>query len=302
MGEYIMQESALERAIVVGNTTIRDYLYLSKPGIVILALIATLTGIYFARQGFPSVSLLSCAILGMGLASAGSCILNNYIDRDIDSIMGRTSSRALAVGRFSPIPALITGLLMVVSSIVIFAVFVNELAALLTVASVMMYVFLYSMFLKRRTHFANYIGGIAGAMPPVVGYASVVGRVGMVPIILFIIVLVWQQTHAMSLALRYKDDYARAGIPVLPVVKGCKITRLSIVCFSVVLLILSAMPYLYGMAGLIYLLSAISLGTMYLVLAVIEVFSIKKNDMRLFFFSILYLTFLFTVMIMDVVR
>ncbi len=294
---------SLQRAFTITlKEILTGYLTAMKPGIVGLVLIATLAGVYFAQKGFPPIKHLFFVLLGTGMASAGSGILNNYIDRDIDSIMERTSSRSLVAGRVSPAYALIMGFLMVVVSIGILEAFVNALVAFLTATSVIIYLCLYSIFLKRRTHYANYIGGIAGALPPVIGYTSIAGRVDMVPVILFTIVLVWQQIHAMSLALRYRDDYAKAGIPVWPVVKGGKATRQGIVYFSAILLVLSIIPYLYGMAGSLYLLSSVFLGTVYLFLAVKEVFSSNKNDMRLFFFSILYLTILFTVMIIDAGR
>ncbi len=273
---------------------------LAKPGIVALVLVATLTGVYLANMGLPDVSLVYWTLTGMTLATAGSAILNNYTDRDIDRLMDRTSSRALAAGLVSKNYALIAGLFFVTLSIVIMA-YVNSLTAFLTAAAIAGYVVLYGMVLKRRTSIANQIGGLAGALPPVIGYTAVTGTLDIKTLLLFLIMAIWQQPHALSLALKYKDDYARAAIPVIPVAKGVYATKLRIALYTFGLLPVTILPYIVGMAGHLYLFAALSLGIVYLFLAVRFLLSKRECDMLLFFYSIIYLTLLFTALVVDLI-
>jgi protoheme IX farnesyltransferase len=245
--------------------------------------------------------LVSWTLLGITLATAGSAILNNYTDRDIDRLMDRTSSRALAARLVSKNYALITGLVFVTLSIVIMMAHVNTITALLTAVAIIGYVVLYGMVLKRRSSFANQIGGLAGALPPVIGYTAVTGTLDIKTLLLFLIMAFWQQPHALSLALKYKDDYARASIPVIPVAKGVFSTKLRIAVYTFGLLPVTILPYIVGMAGHLYLFAALSLGVLYLFLAIRFLLSKRECDMSLFFYSIVYLTLLFAALVVDLI-
>jgi protoheme IX farnesyltransferase len=295
-----MRTHVLSR-VLPARLPITEYFLLAKPGIVALVLVATLTGVYLANVGLPDGGLLFWTLTGIALATAGSAILNNYTDRDIDCLMDRTSSRALAAELVSKNYALITGLVFVALSLVVMMAFVNSLTALLTGIAIVGYVVLYGMVMKRRTSFANQIGGLAGALPPVIGYTAVTGSLDMKTLLLFLIMAIWQHPHALSLALKYKEDYAKASIPVIPVAKGVYATKLRIAVYTFCLLPVTILPYIIGMAGQIYLFVALSLGIVYLFLAFKFLFSDRECDMFLFFYSIIYLTLLFSSLVVDLI-
>ncbi|MFQ5464308.1 MAG: heme o synthase [Thermodesulfobacteriota bacterium] len=291
-------EYAAHRAEAFGGP-VADYLILTKPGIVGLVLVSTLAGVYLGGRGMVELPLMLWTLAGVGLATAGSAMLNNYIDRDIDRLMPRTSSRALAAGTVRPALALASGVALVALSAALLALEVNVLTAALSAAAVFFYVVLYGMLMKRRTSWANQVGCVAGALPPVLGYAAATGTVPLEAVALFALVTFWQQPHALSLALKYRDEYAAAGIPVVPVALGVSRTKTRIALYTALLLPLSIVPYLLGMTGTVYLLAALPLGAFYLALAVRFLASKRSTDMFLFFYSIVYLTSVFTVMVAD---
>lgn len=295
-----MNGHAVETILPV-RTTAAEYITLVKPGIIGLVLVAALTGIYLGGQGGGyNLSTILWTLGGLGTATAGSALLNNYFDRDIDRLMERTAARALALGKVSPNKALLTALVLIFFSITALAIEVNAATALLTATAACGYVFLYGVILKRRSPLANQIGGLAGALPPLIGYAAVTGGVDGTALILFAIVALWQQPHALSLALKYKDQYARAAIPVIPVAKGVYATKVRIFIYTIFLLPVSTLLFFAHITGTAYLGAAVALGLVYLVLAVKFLRSPRQYDMFLFFFSILYLTLLFTAMILNV--
>jgi protoheme IX farnesyltransferase len=297
-----MREHAAEvEGILPARISLADYITLIKPGIVGLVTVAALTGIYIGGRGEYNLLLICWTLGGLGIATAGSALLNNYFDRDIDRLMERTSMRALALGKVSPGKALIAGIALVAISVAALAFKVNGTTALLTAGAAVGYVVLYGIVLKRRSSFANQIGGLAGALPPLIGYAAITGGVDGTAMILFAVVAVWQQPHALSLALKYRDDYAKASIPVIPVAKGVKATKVRIVLYTILLIPVSLLLFLTGVAGVAYLATAIVLGTIFLILGVRFLRSDRQCDMFLFFFSILYLTLLFTAMVVDMV-
>ncbi|NOS36331.1 MAG: protoheme IX farnesyltransferase [Deltaproteobacteria bacterium] len=297
-----MREHAAEvEGILPARTSLADYITLIKPGIVGLVTVAALTGIYIGGRGEYNLLLICWTLGGLGIATAGSALLNNYFDRDIDRLMERTSMRALALGKVSPGKALIAGIALVAISVAALAFKVNGTTALLTAGAAVGYVVLYGIVLKRRSSFANQVGGLAGALPPLIGYAAITGGVDGTAMILFAVVAVWQQPHALSLALKYRDDYAKASIPVIPVAKGVKATKVRIVLYTILLIPVSLLLFLTGVAGVAYLATAIVLGTIFLILGVRFLRSDRQCDMFLFFFSILYLTLLFTAMVVDMV-
>jgi protoheme IX farnesyltransferase len=277
-----------------------EYFGIAKPGIVGLTLVAALTGVYFGTHaGQPDWQLILLTFLTLGFATAGSCMMNNAYDRDIDALMQRTSFRAVAAGRISSKNAMITGLLLAIGALLWMSAVVNPLAAMVTGVGVVGYVGVYTMLAKRRTPWANQLGGIAGAVPPMVGYVAVTGELGAAAWVLFVIMVVWQQPHALSLALKYRKDYARAGIPVIPVAKGVDATKQRIAIYCVALIPVSLLPYTFGMAGDFYLAAAIIFSMAFFVMAIRFLRSDKDCDMRLFAFSIIYLIAVFTVMVLD---
>lgn len=216
---------------------------LAKPGIVGLTLVAALTGIYFGNHGvMPHWGLIFWTFLTLGLATAGSCMFNNYYDRDIDQLMRRTHSRALAAGLVSERMVLCIALLLAIVPLGVMALMVNPLTAVVTTVGVIGYAGVYTMWMKRSTPWANQFGGIAGAVPPMVGYAAVTGDLGAPAWILFAIMVVWQQPHALSLALKYREDYARAGVPVIPVACGVQATKVRIAVYALALVPVAMLP------------------------------------------------------------
>lgn len=281
-------------------TVVHELVDLAKPGIVGLTLVAALTGIYFGNHGvMPQWNLILWTFLTLGLATAGSCMLNNYYDRDIDKLMRRTRSRPLAEGRIPARLALWLGLLLAFPPLLLMAWKVNVLAAVVTAVGVIGYVGVYTMGMKRRTPWANQFGGIAGAVPPMVGYAAVTGDLSMPAWVLFAIMVVWQQPHALSLALKYREDYARAGVPVIPVACGVKATKIRIAVYALALIPVALLPYVFDMAGPVYLGVALLLGFMFLAMSVRFLRSNRDCDMRVFAFSIVHLIVLFSAMVMD---
>jgi len=226
-------------------------------------------------------------------------MMNNHYDRDIDRLMKRTMKRALAAGSVSEKVVFVVALLLMVIPLALMAVMVNPLAAMVTSVGVVGYVGVYTMWMKRRTPWANQFGGIAGAVPPMVGYAAVTNELGAAGWVLFAIMVVWQQPHALALALKYREDYARAKVPVIPVACGVYATKLRILIYTMVLLPVAMTPWYFGISGTIYLVSSIILSSMFLFTAVRFYRSDRDSDMRVFAFSIVYLILLFAVMIID---
>ncbi len=294
-----MNQSIAEQQVSI-KSVVSDYISLSKPGIVGLTLVAALTGIYFGNHGvMPNWDLIAWTFLTLGMATAGSCMLNNHFDRDIDKLMKRTMNRALAAGVVSEKRVLIVALLLTIPSLILMAVMVNPLAAAVTTVGVVGYVGVYTMWMKRRTPWANQFGGIAGAVPPMVGYAAVTNELGAAGWVLFAIMVVWQQPHALALALKYREDYARANVPVIPVACGVYATKLRILLYTMVLMPVAMTPWYFDIAGSIYLAASIVLSAMFLFTAVRFYRSERDSDMRVFAFSIVYLILLFAVMIID---
>lgn len=278
-----------------------EYLVLVKPFIIALVLIATLSGMYIAGGGLPQVSLIIWTLTAIGLATAGAAALNNFIDKDIDSIMERTQSRPLPAGSIAADKALLAGLSLSVLAVLTSYYLVNPMVALLNAAAIFIYVIPYTLITKRRTPIATFVGGVGGALPPVIGYAAVKPELDVVALALFLIIFTWQHPHFWSLALKYKGEYEKAGVNNLPVVRGYESTKRNIVLWATLMVPASVLPYILGMAGGLYLACALFSSGLFLSLAVWFLFSTRKVAMSLFAYSIIHLPFLFCMMVVDII-
>ncbi|WP_420265065.1 heme o synthase [Candidatus Magnetominusculus dajiuhuensis] len=295
-----MKEDIMAAKTASYREIVRDHVVLAKPGIVLLVMITTLGGMYMGQRGLPEPWLILLTLVPVGLATAGAAMLNNFYDRDIDILMSRTLRRPIPRGRVYPLNALILGLSLILISIVIL-LFVNTIAAALTATSAFIYVIPYTVLLKRKTHLVTHVGSITGALPPAIGYVAVRGTVGLEAMALFAIMFIWQHPHFWAYALKYKDDYSRAGVPVLPLSKGVKGTKLRTLIYTIALLPVSVMPYYLKMSGMCYLVLATGLGLIYIALAVKAYLSEKETGRLLFVYSLVYISILFTGLVADMV-
>jgi protoheme IX farnesyltransferase len=278
----------------------RDYVTLTKPRIMMLLLITGAGGLIVGAGGLPSAGLALAALGGLALACGGASALNHVLDRDIDTHMKRTARRPVAAGRVPPERAVEFGLALSALSYVVLTSFVNVLAALLALAGNLFYVLVYTRWLKRSTPQNIVIGGAAGAVPPLVGWAAATGNLGLTALALFLIVFFWTPPHFWALALLIKRDYAEAGIPMLPVVRGERRTARSIVLYSIVLVGVTLLPVLGRTLGIVYLLSALALGLLFLFLALaLQRQTTPARARRLFSYSLAYLALLFVAMAID---
>ncbi len=277
-----------------------DYVSLAKPRIIPLLLITALGGMMMAERGWPSSGLVLLTLLGGALAAAGAGAINCWIDRDLDREMLRTRRRPLPDGRIAPSHALLFGVALGIAAFLVLAFWVNVLAATLAISGLLFYVFVYTLWLKRSTVQNIVIGGAAGAVPPVVGWAAVTHRVDLTAVYLFAVIFLWTPPHFWALALRLRGDYARAQVPMLPVVHGETAARRQIVGYTLVLVALTLAVVLTGVLGLVYLAGAVLLGAAFIGLAVLTLVSRRQRWSRLLFdYSIAYLGLLFAVMVAD---
>lgn len=278
----------------------RDFLALTKPIIVVLLLVTTFAGMVAGGQGWPSLHIAFWTLLGGALAAGGSGALNQYIDRDLDKHMQRTAKRPMAAGRMTPAEGLAFGLGTSIVSFYIFVGFVNMLAALLSLAGIIYYVILYSILLKKATVQNIVIGGGAGAIPPMVGWAAATGRLDMTAYLLFAIIFFWTPPHFWALAIVRAKDYARAGVPMLPVVRGEKETRWQIFIYTIGLVALTLVVPVFGLTGSVYLVSALLFGGG-LIYAAWRVYRIEGNKVawQMYRYSSMYLAFIFLALMVD---
>jgi protoheme IX farnesyltransferase len=273
---------------------------LTKPWVMALLLTTTLGAMFIAAQGLPSISLVLYTLLGGALAAGGASTLNSYVDTDIDGVMSRTSRRPTVTGLVTPEETLFFGLALSTMSFVVFATFVNVLSAALSTLGILYYVFFYTLYLKRATIHNIIIGGAAGAIPPLVGWAAVTGTLDLSAFYLFALIFFWTPPHTWALALLVKKDYAHARVPMLPVVVGEKETTYQIFLYSILLITLTLLPFTFQMMSWIYLIAAIALGVPFLYLAwkLWRNYN-KSTSKRLYKFSQTYLALLFLVMVLD---
>jgi protoheme IX farnesyltransferase len=280
----------------------RDYVTLTKPRIMSLLLITGFCGMVAGARGWPGTGTAIAAMAGLALACGGASALNHVIDRDIDPLMGaRTKQRPVASGRVAPSRALEFGLALSAFSFVLLASAVNLLTAVLALIGNLFYVLVYTRWLKRTTPQNIVIGGAAGAVPPLVGWAAGTGHVGVAAWLLFAIVFVWTPPHFWALALLIKDSYANARVPMLPVVRGERETARQIVLYSVLLVAVTLSPWAWGSAGLAYVAAALALGSVFVWLAErLRRDTTPRRAMLLFHYSLLYLALLFAALALDV--
>jgi heme o synthase len=278
----------------------RDYVTLTKPRIMVLLLITGAGGLIVGAGGLPPAGLALATLGGLALACGGASALNHVLDRDIDAHMKRTARRPVASGRVPPERALEFGLALSALSYVVLTSFVNVLAALLALAGNLFYVIVYTRWLKRSTPQNIVIGGAAGAVPPLVGYAAATGNLTLMALALFLIVFLWTPPHFWALALLIKRDYEAAGIPMLPVVRGERETARSIVLYSFALVGVTLLPVLGRTLGPVYLVSATLLGLVFVGLALdLQRRTTPVRARRLFSYSLAYLALLFVAMAID---
>jgi protoheme IX farnesyltransferase len=275
-----------------------DYFELTKPRVQTLLLWTTVTTMLVA--GSPSIELIFFTCLGGALSTGSAGAINHYIDRDIDLQMERTATRPIPAGRISPAAALIYGVLLGVASVVVLVLAVNTLAAVLATCGLLGYVFVYTLWLKRRTPQNIVIGGAAGAVPPLVGWAAVTGSLSLTAWLLFAIVFMWTPPHFWALSVLIRDEYAASSIPMLPVVRGIKSTTTHILVYSVLLLATTLIPVATGAFGAIYGVSAVLLGGLFIFRAVqLTRDSERPVALRTYLYSLTYLALLFVMMVVD---
>jgi protoheme IX farnesyltransferase len=299
-GRTVEQERQEAQEVKGRKGLSRDLLMLTKPIVVILLLVTTFAGMVIGAKAWPSLSLTFWTLLGGFLAAGGSGAINQYIDRKDDQKMQRTQKRPIPSGRLTPGEGLAFGVAIALASFFLMVAFVNFLAALLSLAGIIYYVLIYSIFLKKTTVQNIVIGGGAGAIPPLVGWAAATGSLNLPALFLFAVVFMWTPPHFWALALVRRNDYARAGVPMLPVVRGEKETRWQIFIYTLELVGLTLFLPLFGLGGSIYFIGAFMLGV-WLLLYAWKVWKKGGNKLawKMYRYSSMYLAFIFIVLMVD---
>jgi protoheme IX farnesyltransferase len=282
------------------RATLRDYIALTKPNVMSLLLFTTFMAMFIAQRGVPAPWLVLWTLLGGAFAAGASGALNMYFDRDIDAVMTRTRGRPIPSGRLPAHHALIFGLALGVASFAVLALGANLLAALLALAGIAFYVGVYTLWLKRTSVQNIVIGGAAGAVPPLVGWAAVTGHLDLTAALLFLIIFLWTPPHFWALALIAKNEYAKVGIPMLPVIRGDAVTKQHIVAYSVALVVLTLALTPLHVMGVVYLASALVLDALFLLYALrVANIGTIAAERTMYKYSMLYLALLFVAMVVD---
>jgi protoheme IX farnesyltransferase len=282
-----------------GESVVGDFVALLKPRVMSLVVFTGLAGLILAPAAIHPV-LGAIAVLCIAVAAGAAGAINMWYDRDIDAVMARTRNRPIPAGRVDPAEALGFGVVLAIAAVVVMALAVNLVAAALLALSILFYVFVYTVWLKRRTAQNIVIGGAAGAFPPMIGWAAATGTVDLPAVVLFLIIFMWTPPHFWALALFRSGDYAKAGVPMLPVVAGDRETRRQILLYALLLVPLTLLPTALGIAGMFYLAGAAALGSL-LVAGAVQVWRehSDKTAKLLFGYSVLYLFLLFALMLLD---
>jgi heme o synthase len=283
-------------------TRLRGFVALTKPRIIELLLVTTVPTMVVARHGLPSGWLILATVAGGTLSAGGANATNMYLDRDIDALMHRTSKRPLVTGVVSPAEALLFAIALQVVAFFVLWRFVNLISAVLALSAALFYVFVYTIGLKRRSPQNIVIGGAAGAVPVLIGWTAVTGRLAWTPIVLFALIVIWTPSHFWALAVKYRDDYAAAHVPMLPAVASFERVAREIILYSVALLAVSVAFAVVGRMGLVFWVADVVAGALYVANAIrlrLDGGTVKAA-MRLFKYSITYLTVIFAAMAVDV--
>jgi protoheme IX farnesyltransferase len=295
-----MNSTVDDLATAPGRAHWRDYLELTKPKVVALILLTSVIGMFLATPGMVPWQILLFGNLGIGLCAASAAAINHLVDSRIDAEMARTRNRPLAQKRVQTRDAVIFALLLGIGGTLMLVFLVNPLTAVLTVAGLIGYAFVYTLYLKRATPQNIVIGGLAGAIPPLLGWTAVTNHVHPHALLLVLIVFVWTPPHFWALAIHRRDDYAKVDIPMLPVTHGIPYTRLHVLLYTVVLFVVSLLPFAVGMLGPLYLLGAVVLGAGFLYWStVLYRGNNPRAPMETFKYSSIYLMTLFLVMLID---
>ena len=278
----------------------RDYYEMCKPRVVMLMILTSLVGMLLAAPGMVSLDVLLFGNLGIALVAASGAVVNHFIDRKIDIKMKRTHNRPLPQGRVDPRGTIIFAITIGVMGMAILLVWVNPLCAWLTLASFIGYAFIYTGYLKHATPQNIVIGGLSGAMPPLLGWSAVTGSIEPDALILVLIIFSWTPPHFWALALHRKDEYAKSGVPMLPVTHGEQVTKVHIIAYTGILLVVSSMPYFSGMSGVFFLACAMILGAGFLFFSwLLMIRPGPTTAMDTFRYSIVYLALLFIALLVD---
>ena len=278
----------------------RDYYELCKPRVVMLMILTSVIGMLLAVPGMVPVDVLILGNLGIALCAGLAATVNHLVDRHIDQKMARTFNRPVAGGRIDPMRALVFAAVTGMAGMTILLVFINPLTAWLTLASLLGYAVVYTLFLKRATPQNIVIGGLAGAAPPLLGWTAVTGSIDPGGLLLVLIIFAWTPPHFWALAVHRKDEYANAEIPMLPVTHGERYTKIHILLYTIILCLVTALPYLTGMLSWLYLLGAATLGAGFMYWALVMLLTDRPSaGMDTFRYSIVYLMALFVIMLLD---
>ncbi len=279
---------------------LKNYLELTKPKVVLMMLITAIVGMLLASKSLPPLYLVVISMIGIGLCASSAATINQIIDRNIDANMARTSNRPLPQGEITTFNASLFAFALMTAGTAILVSQVNTLTAVLTVASLIGYAFIYTVFLKRATPQNIVIGGLAGAAPPLLGWTSVTNSIDPNALLLVLIIFVWTPPHFWALAIYRKEDYARESIPMLPVTHGVKFTKLQIILYTILLVLVSLLPYIVLMSGNIYLFSALGLGLFYLYSSIkMYLTDDEEYPMTSFKYSIYYIFLIFFAFLID---
>src|SRR6056300_1482658 len=282
------------------NNTIKNYYELCKPNVVLMMLITALVGSLLASKTLAPLSLIALAMIGIGLCASSAAAINQIIDRKVDANMNRTENRPIPLGEVSPLNAPIFPLVLGSFGVLILVLYVNALTAMLTLASLIGYAFIYTVYLKRATPQNIVIGGLAGAAPPLLGWTSITNSIDAYALLLVLIIFIWTPPHFWALAIYRKDEYAKESIPMLPVTHGVAFTKLQIVLYTIILFIVSVLPYIVLMSSIVYLISAIILSSIFMYYS-IKLY-LSDDDaiaMKTFNFSIYYIFLIFIALLLD---
>ena len=282
------------------KTSLRDYLELTKPKVVALMILTSIIGMFLSVPGMVPIDVLILGNVGIALCAGAAAVINHVVDRKIDLKMSRTLNRPVAKGRVSPYQALLFSTILGLIGMAILLVYINSLTAWLTLASLFGYAVLYTSYLKRATPQNIVIGGLAGAVPPLLGWTAVTGEIHGHALLLVLIIFAWTPPHFWALAVHRKDEYAKAEIPMLPVTHGEKYTKISILLYTVLMILVTLLPFAVGMSGWLYISGALILGAGFLYWAIVMMLDRNPNaGMDTFKYSIVYLMALFIIMLVD---